>query len=115
MADDLDRYNAAKQALDDLVRAIARTSARASCAMGVEFDVADPRVARWHMLTTFEGMFMQSAKSTPKELWALAEQASVGERRMAPHKRKKGEVRQPLVTWNDLVGSLAADSPDSSS
>ena len=111
MTDDLERQEAAKEALASLVTGIARTSARVAHDMGVEFDVADPRVARWLMLTTFEGLFMPSARSTSKELLAMAEKASEGEGRAAPRQRKKTEARQPLVTCDDLVASVEADVP----
>ena len=109
MTDDHDRHEAARKALASLVSEIARVSVRVSHDMGVEFDVADPRVARWLMLATFEGRFMRSAKSTSQELLAMAEKASEGESRAAPRKRKKGEVKQPVVTWDDLVASVGAD------
>ena len=111
MTDDAERDEAAKKALASLVTEIAGTSARVAQDMGVEFDVADPRVARWLMLATFEGMFMRSAKSTSQELLAMAENASEGEGRAVPRKRRKGEVSQPLVTWDDLVASVRADIP----
>ena len=96
MTDDAERDEAAKKALASLVTEIAGTSAR---------------VARWLMLATFEGMFMRSAKSTSQELLAMAENASEGEGRAVPRKRRKGEVSQPLVTWDDLVASVRADIP----
>lgn len=109
MADDLERHGAATTALASLVTEIAQTSARVSYDMGVEFDVEDPRVARWLMLATFERLFMRSTKSTSQELLTMAERASEGERRAAPLKRKKGGVKQALVTWDDLVASLKTD------
>lgn len=114
MAHDLDQHTTAKQDLNDLARAVARMSARVSCEMGVEFDVADPRVARWLILATFEGMCMRSAQSTTEELLAIAEQASAGEERMPSCSRKKGDKKLLRVTWEDLVASQAASPSDSS-
>lgn len=91
MMSDLDRYEAAIRARDGLIATIAQTSARAAYDIGVEFDVDDPRVARWLILTTFEGMFMSSAKSTSRELIAM------------------------IVTWDHLVAWADADPPEKSS
>lgn len=106
MADDSEGIEAAKNALEGLVTSIARTSARVSGDMGVEFDVDDPRVARWLMLATFEGMFRQSSRTTTKELLAVAAKASEGESRTGLRKKKKSQRGQPLVTWDDLVASV---------
>jgi len=110
MSDELDQKQAAaKAALEGLVVSIARASAQASASLGVEFDVDDPRVARWLMLATFEGLFMPSAKSPTQTLLMQAEKASEGHGRTASRKRKKGERKLPLVTWDDLVASQLAD------
>ena len=115
MISDLDRYDAAIRARDDLIATIAQTSARAAYDIGVEFDVDDPRVARWLILTTFEGMFMSSAKSTSRELIAMADNASNGESRAASRKKRKGEPKRPIVTWDHLVAWADADPPEKSS
>jgi len=109
MTSDLDRYEAAKRALDGSVAEIAQTSVRAAHDIGVEFDVDDPRVARWLMLTTFEGMFMSSARTTSRDLLTMAEKASEGESRRTPRRQKKGERQRPLVTWDHLVAWADAD------
>lgn len=110
MSDELDKKQAAaKAALSGLVSSIARASAQASERLGVEFDVDDPRVARWLMLATFEGLLMPSAKSTTEELLVLAEKASEGLERTNSRKGKKRERNLPLVTWDHLVASQHAD------
>jgi hypothetical protein len=109
MSDELDKkQTAAKAALEGLVSSIARASAQASERLGVEFDVDDPRVARWLMLATFEGLLMPPAKRTTEELLVLAEKASEGQGRTSSRKGKR-ERKLPLVTWDDLVGSQHSD------
>ena len=109
MTSDLDRYEAAIKARDALIAKIAQTSVRAAHNIGVEFDVDDPRAARWLILTTFEGMFTSATKSTSRELIAMAEVASEGESRATPSKRKKGAPKRPIVTWDHLVAWAEAD------
>jgi hypothetical protein len=105
MADDPEGREIAKKALEGLVNSIARASARVSGDMGVEFDVDDPRVARWIMLATFEGIFRQSSQAATKDLLAIASKASAG---ITPRRKKKGHRGQLLVTWDDLVASVEA-------
>src|SRR5258706_9143883 len=68
VVDDSDEAEAPKAALRELVAILARASAKASFRIGVDFDVDDPRVARWLILATFEGICMPSARSAPDEL-----------------------------------------------
>jgi hypothetical protein len=103
MTDGLEQRKAAKKAVASLVTGIVRTLARVAHDMGVEFDVADPRVVRWVMLTTFEGLFTRSAQSISKDLPAME-----GRRSARRGKRKKGKSRQPLVACDDLVASMRA-------
>lgn len=110
MSDELDKKQAAARvALEGLVCSIARASAQASENLGVEFDVDDPRVARWLMLATFEGLLMPTAKSTTEELLVLAEKAFEGQGRTHSRKGRKRERNLPLVTWDHLVGSQQSD------
>ena len=109
MTSDPDRYEAAMRARDSLITGIAQTSVRAAHDIGLEFDVDDPRVVRWIILTTFEGMFLASAKTTPRELLAIAEKASDGESRSTSRKKKNGQSKRPTVTWEYLVAWADAD------
>lgn len=47
----------ARHALEDLVRQLARISARACHDLGIRFDMDDPDVAREVMKMTFEAVF----------------------------------------------------------
>ncbi|HEX5184976.1 MAG TPA: hypothetical protein VFW19_17695 [Allosphingosinicella sp.] len=48
----------ARQAWENLIRLIARTAAKASIKLGIEFDMDDPQVARDVMKATFDGLFL---------------------------------------------------------
>lgn len=103
MVEEADAHAAATEALKGLVKSIAHTSARATHDLKVEFDVEDPRVARWLILATFEAMFTPSAASTQAELLRRAAEGAepvIGKAR----RRKSG---QRLVTWEDLIDSAA--------
>lgn len=108
MVDETDGRGAASGPLKGLIASIAQTSVRAANELGVEFDVEDPRVARWLMLTTFEAMFMPSTSSTQTDLLRRAAGASEPELGTGQRKRSgKRRATQPLVTCNDLVASAA--------
>lgn len=108
MVDETGEAAAAKAALKQIVEPIARRSARAAAQMKVDFDVDDPRVARWLMLVSFESFFSEGARSTTAALLRQAEEASRGECRRAPQGPGKGKRKavRPLVTWADLVASV---------
>jgi hypothetical protein len=105
MTDDSNGDETGSKALEGLIAHIAQTSARAAHNIGVEFDLDDPRVARWLILATLEGMFLRSAQSSIADLMALAEKASEGECRSSSRKSSKAETKIPLVTWDDLIAS----------
>lgn len=50
----------ARRALEELVKSLARISARACHELGIEFDMDDPEVAREVMKMTFEAVFHSS-------------------------------------------------------
>jgi hypothetical protein len=53
----------ARQALENLIKIMARAAVDASMKLGIRFDMDDPEVARGVMKATFEGLFLQPATS----------------------------------------------------
>jgi hypothetical protein len=95
--------------LRPLIASLARP-ARAAADMGVEFDLAGPRVVRWLILTTFEASCMPSAERSLEETLVLA--GNVEERGSAstrPKRRVRNQQWGPLITWDDLVASAAPE------
>ncbi len=110
MIDDPNADPVTTQALEQLINSIAHASVRAAHNMGVVFDVDDPRIARWLILATFEGMITPNSTSAPEVLLARAEEASRGEGRIEAHKRSgKAPEKRGLVGWEELVESSARD------
>ena len=103
-----DEMKDAQGALEGLVRLIAGVSANAACNLGVDFDVEDPRVARWLMITTFDSIFMPKSRSKSSDLPEISTAAA--SEKNATHitpvlrKRRRKPAKQ-LVTWDLIVAS----------
>lgn len=56
-----------RQALENLIRHMARAAADASIRLGIEFDMDDPEVARDVMKATFEGLFRTPSRTAARK------------------------------------------------
>jgi hypothetical protein len=93
--------------LQPLITSLARLSAKASADLGIEFDVADPRVARWMILTFFEALLTPSAHRSLEETLAIAADLPESELASARLRKRKGRSDRALVTCDHLVASAA--------
>lgn len=97
----------ARGALEELMCMIAEVSANAAYNLGIDFDLDDPRVVRWLIITTFDGMFLQGNRSKSADLLAIA--AAAAPDKNSSHNssalRRRGKPTRTLVTWDVIVAS----------
>jgi hypothetical protein len=93
--------------LQPLITSLARLAAKASADLGIELDVADPRVARWMILASFETVLAPSARRSVEETLAIAADLPESELASARPRKRKGRSDRALVTWDHLVASAA--------
>jgi hypothetical protein len=91
--------------LQPLITSLARMSAKASADLGIELDVADPRVVRWMIQTSFEALLAPSARRSLEETLAIAADLPESDLASARPRGCKGRSDRALVTWDRLAAS----------